>query len=167
MLRETKERPRTTLLPDAGLLSTVDDLAKYTTALDENVLLSAESYAHLTTPFTLNDGRLSPYGLGWFVQRIGSHAVHWHYGYGVSCSALLVRLPEKRTSFIFLSNTGAASAPFLLGFGNLLTSPFAAAFLESVLPGLSPPLIEIFRRFSYFTTQKRPSGEIRARQKTF
>jgi len=126
----------TTLYPSTGLLSTVDDLAKYTIALDENVLLSAESYAQLTTPFTLNDGRLSPYGRGWSTQKVSGHAVHWHYGYGDSYSALLVRVPEKKTSFIFLSNTGAASAPFLLGFGNLLTSPFAVAFLDGVLPGV-------------------------------
>ena len=126
----------TTLFPATGLLSTVDDLSKYMIALDENVLLSSESYAHLTTPYTLNDGRLSPYGLGWSTQKVGGHAVHWHYGYGDSYSALLVRLPGKETSFIFLSNTGAASAPFLLGYGNLLTSPFAVAFLDSALPGL-------------------------------
>lgn len=126
----------TTLYPGTGLLSSVDDLSKYMIALDENVLLSSESYAHLTTPYTLNDGRLSPYGLGWSTQKVGGHAVHWHYGYNDSYSALLVRLPEKKTSFIFLSNTGAASAPFLLGFGNLLTSPFAVAFLDSVLPGV-------------------------------
>ncbi len=126
----------TALFPATGLLSTVDDLSKYMLALDENVLLSSESYAYLTTPYALNDGRLSPYGLGWSTQKIGSHAVHWHYGYGDSYSALLVRLPEKKTSFVFLSNTGVASAPFLLGYGNLLTSPFAVAFLDSALPGL-------------------------------
>jgi CubicO group peptidase (beta-lactamase class C family) len=125
-----------TLFAATGLLSTVDDLSKYMIALDENVLLSSESYARLTTPYTLNDGRKSPYGLGWSTQKVGSHAVHWHYGYGDSYSALLVRLPEMKTSFIFLSNTGAASAPFLLGYGNLLTSPFAVAYLESVLPGV-------------------------------
>jgi CubicO group peptidase (beta-lactamase class C family) len=127
----------TTLYAAAGLLSTVDDLAKYMVALDENVLVSSESYAHLTTPFTLNDGRLSPYGLGWSTQKVGGHAVHWHYGFDDSYSALLVRLPEKKTSFIFLSNTGAASAPFLLGWGgNVLTSSFAVAFLDSELPGV-------------------------------
>jgi hypothetical protein len=67
-------------------------------ALDENVLLSSESYAHLTTPYTLNDGRLSPYGLGWSTQKVGSHAVHWHYGYDDSYSALLVRLRIRRVS---------------------------------------------------------------------
>jgi CubicO group peptidase (beta-lactamase class C family) len=126
----------TILYPATGLLSTVDDLSKYMIALDENVLLSSESYAHLTAPYTLNDGRLSPYGLGWSTQKVGGHAVHWHYGYGDSYSALLVRVPKKKTSFILLSNTGAASAPFLLGYGNLLTSPFAVAFLDGVLPGV-------------------------------
>jgi CubicO group peptidase (beta-lactamase class C family) len=127
----------TTLYAAAGLLSTVDDLAKYMIALDENVLVSPESYARLTTPFALNDGRLSPYGLGWSTQKVGGHAVHWHYGFDDSYSALLVRLPEKKTSFIFLSNTGAASAPFLLGWGgNVLTSSFAVAFLDSELPGV-------------------------------
>lgn len=125
----------TGLYPAAGLLSTVDDLAKYMTALDENVLISAESYAHLTMPFVLNDGRLSHYGLGWSTQKVGGQSVHWHYGFDDPYSALLVRLPEKKTSFIFLSNTGAACAPFLLGWGgNVLTSSFALAFLESELP---------------------------------
>ncbi len=134
--KDTGASSATTMYPGTGLLSTVDDLSKYMVALDENVLLSSESYARLTTPYTLNDGRLSPYGLGWSTQKVGGHAVHWHYGYDDPYSALFVRLPEKKTSFIFLSNTGAASAPFLLGFGNLLTSPFAVAFLDSVLPGV-------------------------------
>jgi CubicO group peptidase (beta-lactamase class C family) len=135
----------TTLFPGTGLLSSVDDLAKYMLALDENILLSSESYAQLTTPFRLNDGRLSSYGLGWSTQKVSNHAVHWHYGFDDSYSALLIRIPEKKTSFIFLSNTGAASAPFLLGFGNILTSPFAVAFLESVLPGT---LSDLDRDFS-------------------
>lgn len=144
--KDTGASGGTTLYPAVGLLSSVDDLAKYMIALDENVLLSAESYAHLTTPFTLNDGRLSPYGLGWSTQKIGGHPVHWHYGFGDSYSALLVRLPEKKTSFILLSNTGAVSAPFLLGYGNLLTSPFALAFLNNALPGLISPADKDFSR---------------------
>lgn len=127
----------TILYPSAGLLSSVDDLAKYMIALDTNALLSSESYAHLTTPYKLNDGRLSPYGLGWSTQKVGGQAVHWHYGFDDPYSALLVRLPQKKTSFIFLSNTGAANAPFLLGWGgNVLTSSFAMAFLDNELPGV-------------------------------
>ena len=113
----------TTHFPATGLLTTVDDLAKYMIALDENALLTPESYLHMTQPFVLNDGRHSPYGLGWSTQVIGGQSVHWHYGYGDSFSALLIRVPEKKASFILLANTGAASAPSFLGYGNVLTSP--------------------------------------------
>ena len=144
----------TTMWPATGLLGSVDDLSRYMIGLDDNTLLSAASYTHLTAPFTLNDGRLSPYGLGWSTQSVGGHAVHWHYGYGDSYSALLVRIPEKKTSFILLSNTGAASAPFLLGYGNLLTSPFAAAFLDNALPGvLSSADHDFARAFLVYYTE--------------
>jgi hypothetical protein len=46
----------------------VDDLAKYMIAHDENTLLTHESYSAMTQPFALNDGRKSPYGLGWSMQ---------------------------------------------------------------------------------------------------
>ncbi len=129
----------TTMFPGTGMLSSVDDLAKYMVALDDGSLLKAESYERMTRPFVLRGGRRSSYGLGWSTQKVGEQAVHWHYGYGDSSAALLVRVPAKRTSFIFMSNSGAASAPFLLGFGNCLTSPFAVAFLERALPGAISP----------------------------
>ncbi len=125
----------TTQYPATGLLTTVDDLAKYTIALDEDTLLTDESYSAMTEPFALNDGRKSPYGLGWSTQVIGGEPVHWAYGYGDSYSALLVRVPNRKVSFILLCNSGIASAPFLLGYGNLLTSPFAVNFFRHVLPG--------------------------------
>jgi CubicO group peptidase (beta-lactamase class C family) len=130
--------------PATGLLTTVDDLASYMIALDENALLTAESYSAMTEPFVLNDGRKSPYGLGWSTQVIGGEPVHWHYGYGDSYSALLIRLPRRKRSFILLCNCGAASAPFYLGYGNLLTSPFALAFLRDELPAVIRDADEIY-----------------------
>ena len=131
---DTGARGATTHFPATGLLTTVDDLARYMIALDENALLTRESYSAITEPFVLNDGRKSPYGLGWSTQVIGGQPVHWHYGYGDSYSALLIRLPKMKVSFILLCNSGAASAPFFLGYGNLLTSPFAVNFLRDALP---------------------------------
>jgi hypothetical protein len=92
----------------------------------------------------LNDGRHSPYGLGWSTQVIGGQSVHWHYGYGDSFSALLIRIPTKKVPFILLSNTGASSAPFYLGYGNLLTSPFALAFLRDAIPGAIRSTDEVY-----------------------
>ena len=91
----------TTLYPATGLLSTVDDLSKYMIALDENVLLSSESYAHLTTPYTLNDGRLSPYGLGWSTQKLAAMRC-----IGITAMAIPIRpcssdCPRKRLPLFF------------------------------------------------------------------
>jgi CubicO group peptidase (beta-lactamase class C family) len=67
-----------TLFPATNLFTSIEDLARYTTALDENVLLPLEYYNLMTTPFALNNGSKSPYGLGWSVQKIGSLTAHWH-----------------------------------------------------------------------------------------
>jgi len=136
----------TTHFPATGLLTTVDDLARYMIALDENALLTPGSYSHMTEPFALNDGRRSPYGLGWSTQVIGGQSVHWHYGYGDSFSALVIRIPKKKVSFILLCNSGVASAPFFLGYGNLLTSPFAVAFLRDAIPDAVHPTDDIYAR---------------------
>ena len=122
-----------TLYPSAGMLTTIDDLAKYTHALDNNLLLTAESYKKLTSPFVSTGGRVNPYGLGWATQQVHGHQVHWHYGYGDSYAALLVRIPREKLSFILLSNSPSASEAFYLGWGNLLNSPFAHAFFKHIV----------------------------------
>lgn len=120
----------TTLFPATNLFTTIDDLVAYSSALDNNTLLSADGYHKLTTPFVTNSGRENPYGLGWSTQQIADRQVHWHYGYGDSYAALIIRIPKEKRAFILLSNSVAASEPFMLGFGNLLNSPFAIAFFK-------------------------------------
>lgn len=125
----------TTLFPATNLFTTVDDLLAYTTALDRNTILTAENYRRLTSPYVTNDGRENPYGLGWSTQRIQGREVHWHYGYGDSYASLIIRIPKDRRTFILLTNSVAASEPFVLGYGNLLNSPFAIAFLAHAVFG--------------------------------
>jgi CubicO group peptidase (beta-lactamase class C family) len=157
---DTSAPAGTTQYPSAGLLTTVDDLAKYMTALDENALLSRESYGVMTQPFLLNDGRKAPYGLGWCTQVIGGRAVHWAYGYDDPYSALLIRVPEKKVSFVLLCNCGAASAPFYLGYGNLLTSPFAVHFLREIMPETIHDTDEVYAGvfLRHFTAKLSGSG---------
>ncbi|WP_161596802.1 serine hydrolase domain-containing protein [Chitinophaga vietnamensis] len=120
----------TILFPATNLFTTLDDLVAYSSALDSNTILTADHYTKLTTPFVTNSGRENPYGLGWATQRIANRHVHWHYGYGDSYAALIIRIPKEKKAFILLSNSAAASAPFFLGYGNLLSSPFAVAFFK-------------------------------------
>ncbi|MES2378453.1 MAG: serine hydrolase domain-containing protein [Bacteroidota bacterium] len=124
---------QTTLYPSAGLLTTLDDLAAYSHALDQHTLLTAESYRQMTAPFVTNNGRSDPYGLGWATQQVDGKQVHWHYGYGDSYAALLIRVPQDKLSFILLSNAVPASEAFILGYGNVLNSVFAQAFFKHVV----------------------------------
>jgi CubicO group peptidase (beta-lactamase class C family) len=125
---------QTTLYPSAGLLTTIDDLAAYSTALDQNTLLTAESYKKMTSPFISINGHANPYGLGWATQQIDGRNVHWGYGYGDSYATLLVRIPQEKMTFILLSNSAAASEGFYLGSGgNVLQSAFGNAFFKHVV----------------------------------
>jgi CubicO group peptidase (beta-lactamase class C family) len=123
----------TRAFPSGGLLSTIDDLVKYTNSYDQNKLITRASYDRITTPTKLNDGSLSPYGLGWFTETFAGKKIHWHYGQAENYAALYIRVPETGYTFIFLSNANGPSDALRLGSGGIWESPFAAAFLEHYL----------------------------------
>lgn len=121
--------------PSAGLFSTVNDLAAYTTALDTNRLISGARYNEMTSPFVSPDGRTMPYGYGWMTQAFEGLKLHWVYGEGRGDSALLLRVPERNLTLIMLANSVDPSSAARLHDGNVLRSPVAIAFLKYfVLP---------------------------------
>jgi len=120
----------TTAYPATGIMSTIDDLVKYANAYDNNQLISAASYQKITTPGILKDGTQTPYGIGWFTEAINGVKLHWHYGHADSYAALFIRVPEQKLTFIFLSNSNAASDALRLGAGHIWQSPFAMSFLK-------------------------------------
>ena len=116
--------------PASGLISTIDDLAKYAAALDHHTLIDQAGYDRLTAP---RNGH--PYGYGWFTQDSPAGRLHWAYGYGQAESALFLRVPDKKLTFIFLSNADTPSALAYLGYANVLRQPFGLAFVDSWLTG--------------------------------
>jgi hypothetical protein len=115
----------------AGLISTVIDLAKFDVALDQDMLLTAESRNLAWTPAVANDGKRLPYGLGWFVQDHQGKRLIWHYGQWPTFSSLILKVPERRLTLILLANSTGLSAPFRMAEGDVLNSPFALAFLRT------------------------------------
>ncbi len=114
-----------------GLVSTVRDLARFEAAVDSRLLLKDETLAAAWTPALSRDGRLIPFGLGWFVQPHRGGRVVWHFGLVPNeYSSLVVKLPERRLTFILLANSDRLSAPFQLGSGDLNRSVFATLFLR-------------------------------------
>lgn len=120
--------------PASGLLSSVADLARFDVAFDESRLVSATTRARMLTPAVTPDGRELPYGLGWFSQTYRGTRLVWHYGWNPpTASALYLKLPEERLSFMVLANTDALSRPFDLGRAGalILESTAALDFYET------------------------------------
>ncbi|HET6569590.1 MAG TPA: serine hydrolase domain-containing protein [Rhodothermales bacterium] len=116
----------------AGLFSNVYDLAKYATALDDGRLLSPEAKALAWSPTISNSGTVLPYGLGWFVYDQDGPKLVWHYGLWNGHSALLLKVPEQKLTFILLANSDMLSRPYpLWEDSNVLKSPFARAFYDT------------------------------------
>ena len=120
----------------AGLISNIDDMLKYAAAFDGNLLLSDDLKAKVFSPMISNNGKPFPYGLGWFIQEKEGIKLTWHYGYWVGMSSLIIRVPEKKLSFVLMANSDMLSAPYPLGNGDIWVSPYAKEFLKSfVLAG--------------------------------
>jgi CubicO group peptidase (beta-lactamase class C family) len=115
-----------------GLVTTVRDLARLDAALDSGLVLQQETLDVAWNP-VLSRGVIAPMGLGWFVQRHRDERVVWHFGLVANAySSLIVKLPERRLTFILLANSDRLSAPFQLPSGDVTRSVFAALFLKLV-----------------------------------
>jgi CubicO group peptidase (beta-lactamase class C family) len=116
----------------AGLISTVRDLARYSAAIDNSVLLRRDAQAVAWSPFTLANSQRSPYGLGWFTQTTDAGQAVWHYGLWPTFSSLLLKIPARDVTLILLANSEGLSARFPLAAGDVMVSPFARAFIAAV-----------------------------------
>lgn len=116
----------------AALVSTVEQMGKYLTALEMGVLLPAEVLDRLAVPSRAANGMPLPTSLGWFAQSVQGQRVMWSFGQDdpEHSGALLIRLPERRLSLFVLANSNVLSDPFRLLMGDATKSPFAMSFLR-------------------------------------
>ena len=106
-------------------------MARFSIALDEGRLLKEETRARAWTPLPTRDGRPLPYALGWFVQQHGGRRLVWHYGHMLENSSLLVKVPERRATFVILANSDGLSRWRSLGDdANVMASPAVGLFLK-------------------------------------
>lgn len=130
---ERTELPPMPMSATGGLVSTVRDLARLDAALDSTVILRQETLDMAWNPLITPRGFVSPMGLGWFVQSHRNERVVWHFGLiGNAYSSLMVKLPDRKLTFILLANSDRLSAPFQLPSGNVTSSLFATLFLRLV-----------------------------------
>ncbi len=98
-----------------AIWSTPTDLLKWDLALMEHRILAAESFAMLTTPRTLADGRSTGYGCGMGVQLNGDAVVYQHGGAVAGSVAQNVIIPVTRSAIVVLSNADFAATGDIIG----------------------------------------------------
>ena len=127
------ELPPTRVNASFGVVTTIFDLARFDATLDhpEEILVRratqvrawSRPVAHL------------PMALGWFAQDYEGNAVIWQYGLVPDAfSSLIVKVPNRRLTFILLANSDGLSSPFALENGDVTASLFARLFLRLYVP---------------------------------
>jgi CubicO group peptidase (beta-lactamase class C family) len=121
--------PRPALSAATGIVSTVRDLARFDGALDDDILLEAETRRRaweVSGPV--------PTGLGWFVHGYNNERIVWHFGLARDAySALYIKVPSRKLSLILLANSDGLAAPYTLADGDISVSLFAQLFFKLFL----------------------------------
>lgn len=128
---ERTELPPIAMTASDGLVTTVRDLARFESAVESPLLLREETLGVAWNPAATREGGSTPTGLGWFVQSHRAGRVVWQFGVVPNAySSLVLKLPDRRLTFILLANSDGLSAPFQLGAGDVTRSIFATLFLR-------------------------------------
>jgi D-alanyl-D-alanine carboxypeptidase len=93
-----------------GIVSTADDLRRWSEALSSGRIISTSDYELLTTPARLTDGSVIPYGFGMKVDRFEGQPRIWHDGNTNGFDGSDQFFPSQGVRIIVLTNTLAAGS---------------------------------------------------------
>jgi CubicO group peptidase (beta-lactamase class C family) len=97
-----------------GLHGTVDDLARWSAALDAGKVLKPATLAQAFTRQRLASGAEATYGLGWMLTDDGPYRVQSHAGDIDGFQTILYRVPARGLTVVLLSNNDSAERHFLV-----------------------------------------------------
>lgn len=105
--------PTLSVTADGSIVTTLNDLAKWNNALDQQKIINKELYQALWTPIKLNDGSHFPYGFGWFIEDINGHKLIQHPGEFQGFRSEIARYPDDKLSVVVLINGNYADPIFI------------------------------------------------------
>ena len=94
-----------------ALTSTVDDLARWNSAIENGELLKPASWQLAGTSFALADGMPTRYGAGWILGRVGPIATLEHGGGIFGFNAYVLRAPGAHLYVAVLANASPPPTP--------------------------------------------------------
>lgn len=107
---ESGWKPARQLIPevwdnaDGGLVSTVEDMAKWSNALDAQQILTKASLDRMWTRLKTKDKRIYDYGFAWVINIVGQHRVIGHAGGRPGVASNFTRWPDDGIAVIVLYN---------------------------------------------------------------
>ena len=104
-------RPMDNMGPAGGIMSTVDDMLKWTEVLKTNILLKQETLQLAFTPHKLRNGNATDYGLGWYLQELKGSPTRRHGGRTFGYTSETLYLPQESVYVIILTNSDHAFFP--------------------------------------------------------
>jgi D-alanyl-D-alanine carboxypeptidase len=126
-------------------LSTVDDMVRWSEALDGALLLSRESLNRMFTPYHLKDGSSTRYGYGWDLGEYEGRRVQEHQGGVPGFLSHIVRMPDDRVLVVVLSNRYSMAVPLqatahrvaAIAVGRPIEAPQPVTVPKATLEGLA------------------------------
>ncbi|MBV9625874.1 MAG: beta-lactamase family protein [Acidobacteria bacterium] len=106
---ETDQSPTSATLGDGGVYSSIEDLAKWDRALNQQRLLSQGEMQAALTPVQVEgvqepDGSPAAYGFGWFLNGYHGQPRMWHYGESIGFRTTIERFPAVKLTVVVLEN---------------------------------------------------------------
>jgi len=90
---------------DVGVITSLQDMIKWETAINNKSLLTEDSWRQMFTPGKLNDGSFISYGYGWFIYPTGGYVAIEHDGaFRTGFRSDILRIPALNLTLIFLCN---------------------------------------------------------------
>jgi CubicO group peptidase (beta-lactamase class C family) len=113
-----------------AIWSTPTDLLAWDLALIDGKVLSPASFAKLTTPRVLTDGRLTTYGCGLGVQKTGDAVIYSHGGGLAGIVTQNIVIPATRSGVVTLANVDFAA-----------TGEITSALVAKLMPHVDVPKV--------------------------
>jgi serine beta-lactamase-like protein LACTB len=104
ILRNTAFTDTSNKVPGGGLLSTVEDMARFYIALQGGKLVSQETLNQMWTLQKTRDGKQITYGLGWRVGDRNGLTEVYHGGNAAGFSTFFYMLPKRNVAVVIMAN---------------------------------------------------------------
>ncbi|HTF94866.1 MAG TPA: serine hydrolase domain-containing protein [Cellvibrio sp.] len=96
-----------TLLGEGGIYSSINDMEKWISALENHSLVSSTMMEKIFTPGTDNSGEMVNYGYGWEFNTYEHYKHIYHTGGWVGFNSVIAHFPEKQLWVVCLANSPA------------------------------------------------------------